>query len=83
MQSTREFNCSFMCIAVNVVSLERNKGFLFLKQKTFAFERSPWQQLGVNSGVHFLHHNTRAKLEKILPTTPRDIHRFINIIYYS
>ena len=26
---------------------------------------------------------TRAKLETILPTTSRDIHRFINIIYYS
>ena len=35
---------------------------------------------GVNSGVHFLHNNTRAKLEKILPTTSRDIHRFINKI---
>ena len=32
-----------------------------------------------NSGVRFPNHYTRAKLEKALPITSRDINRFINI----
>ena len=35
------------------------------------------RQHGVNSGVRLSNHYTRAKLEKILPITSRDIRRFI------
>ena len=60
----------------------RYKDILFFKYKTFASERSPWQQHGVNSGVRLPNHYTRAKLEKIVRIAFRDIHHFINIIYY-
>ena len=50
---------------------------------TFASERSPWQQQGVNSGVRLPNHNTNAKFERVLSDIYRDIHRFKNVIYYS
>ena len=61
--------------------------FLFFKYKTFASERSPWQQHSVNSSVRLPNHYTRAKLKKVLVITSKDIHYFIYIyiyiIYYS
>ena len=62
-------------------------GFLFFKYKTFASERSPWQQHSVNGSVRLPNHNpnhyTSAKLEKVLAITSKDIHYSIYIIYYS
>ena len=56
---------------------------MYFKYKTFAFEQSPRQLHGLNSGARFPNHYTsaRAKLEKVLPIAARDIHRFINIIH--
>ena len=48
----------------------------------FASERSPWQQHGVNSGVHAPNYYTHEKLEKVLPITFKNIHHFINVFYY-
>ena len=56
---------------------------MFFKYKTFASERSPWQQHSVNSSVRLPNHHTRAKLEKVLAITSEDIHYFIYISYYS
>ena len=56
----------------------KNEDFLFIKYKTFAIERSPWQQDGVNSGVRLPNHYTHAKLK--MPMKSKDIHHFINII---
>ena len=41
------------------------------------------QQPSVNSDVRLLNHYTHKKFEKILSITLKDIHHFINIIYYS
>ena len=64
-------------------TIGRNREFLFFKYKTFASERSPWQQHSVNSSVRLPNHYTRAKLKKVLVITSKDIHYFIYVIYYS
>ena len=51
MQSKCTYNHCVLCSAVNIVYWERNKEFLFFKHKTFASERSLWQQHSVNSSV--------------------------------
>ena len=83
MRSKCTYNHCILCSAVNIVLWERNKEFLFFQFKTFASERSPWQQHSVNSSVRLPNHYTRAKLEKVLAITSKDIHYFIYIIYYS
>ena len=57
--------------------------FCLFKYNTFASERSPWQQHGMNIGARLPNHYTRAKLEKVLPITSKDIHHFLNTICYS
>ena len=41
------------------------------------------QQHGVNSDGRLPNHYTHAKFKNVLPITSKDIHNFINIIYYS
>ena len=57
--------------SVQCSKYERNKEFLFFKYKTFASERSPWQQHGVNSSVRLPNHYIHAKLEKVLAIHPK------------
>ena len=46
------------------------------KYKTIASKRSPWQHHGVNADMRY----TRAKLEKVLLITSKDIHQFMKCI---
>ena len=83
MRSKRTYNYSILCTAINVVQWERNKDFLFFKYKTFASERSPWQQHGVNNGVRLPNDYTYTKLGKVLPVASKDVRHYITTIYYS
>ena len=83
MRSKCPFNHCILCSEVNMKFNRREIRNFFFKYKTLASERSPWQQHSVNSSVRLPNHYTRAKLEKVLAITFKDIHYFIYIIYYS
>ena len=74
-------NYSILYTAENVVQEARNNLFCFLNTKHL--HPNDLHGNSICIGVRFPNHYTHAKLEKVLPITPKDIRHFMNISYYS